>query len=51
VLGVPRSYIAQGPPDEILSNLGLDGAGIAASVREVLHRSAPRAPKPGATTA
>jgi len=38
VLGVPRSYIAQGRPDEILASLGLDGPGIARSVRELLHR-------------
>ncbi len=35
-LGLPRSYLAQGRPDSILSTLGLDGPGIAASVRELL---------------
>src|SRR5580658_5638430 len=33
VLGVPRSYIAQGRPDDILASLGLDGPGIADTVR------------------
>jgi 1-deoxy-D-xylulose-5-phosphate synthase len=35
-LGIPRSYIAQGKPDHILARLGLDGPGIAASIREAL---------------
>jgi 1-deoxy-D-xylulose-5-phosphate synthase len=34
-LGVPREYLAQGRADDILANLGLDGAGIAHSVRRV----------------
>jgi 1-deoxy-D-xylulose-5-phosphate synthase len=51
VLGVPRSYITQGPPDEILAALGLDGAGIAASVRELVRHPATRGPEPGSTTA
>ncbi|HEY1651494.1 MAG TPA: transketolase C-terminal domain-containing protein, partial [Acidimicrobiales bacterium] len=34
VLGVPREYLAQGKADDILSSLGLDGAGIAESVRQ-----------------
>ena len=33
VLGVPVEYIAHGKPDDILARLGLDGAGIAATVR------------------
>jgi 1-deoxy-D-xylulose-5-phosphate synthase len=33
VLGVPRQYIAQGRADDILASLGLDGTGIAESVR------------------
>jgi 1-deoxy-D-xylulose-5-phosphate synthase len=37
VLGVPRRYIAQGKADDILGNLGLDGAGIAESVRRALQ--------------
>jgi 1-deoxy-D-xylulose-5-phosphate synthase len=35
VLGIPRQFIAQGKPDAILANLGLDGPGIAESVRLV----------------
>jgi 1-deoxy-D-xylulose-5-phosphate synthase len=35
-LGIPRSYVPQGKPDAILTELGLDGAGIAASVSEAL---------------
>jgi 1-deoxy-D-xylulose-5-phosphate synthase len=33
VLGVPRQYLAHGRADDILASLGLDGAGIAGSVR------------------
>ena len=36
-LGIPRAYLAQGKPDRILSDLGLDGPGLAASVLEALH--------------
>ncbi len=46
ILGVPRSYIAHGKPDFILSDLGLDGPGIASTVmaaladeRERLHEA------------
>ena len=35
-LGVPAVYLAQAKPDRILSELGLDGAGIAAATRKVL---------------
>lgn len=35
VLGVPRQYLAQGKADDILTSLGLDGAGVAESVRRV----------------
>jgi 1-deoxy-D-xylulose-5-phosphate synthase len=35
VLGIPRQYIAQGRPDDILAALALDGPGIAESVRSV----------------
>jgi 1-deoxy-D-xylulose-5-phosphate synthase len=35
VLGIPRQFIAQGKADNILASLGLDGAGIAESVRRV----------------
>lgn len=37
VLGVPDTFIPQARPDAILSRLGLDGAGVAASVRRVLR--------------
>jgi deoxyxylulose-5-phosphate synthase len=33
ILGVPRAYIAQGKADDILASLGLNGSGIAESVR------------------
>jgi 1-deoxy-D-xylulose-5-phosphate synthase len=33
VLGIPRQYLAQGKADAILASLGLDGGGIAESVR------------------
>ncbi|HAM02829.1 MAG TPA: 1-deoxy-D-xylulose-5-phosphate synthase [Acidimicrobiaceae bacterium] len=36
VLGIPRAYVPQGRPDAILTELGLDGPGIAASVSEAL---------------
>jgi 1-deoxy-D-xylulose-5-phosphate synthase len=45
VLGIPRSYIAQGRPDDILASLGLDGPGIARSVRELLDRRAADEPR------
>ena len=35
-LGVPRAYLAQGKPDRILSRLGLDGPGLARSVRRAV---------------
>jgi 1-deoxy-D-xylulose-5-phosphate synthase len=38
VLGIPTMYIAQGKPDAILAELGLDAAGIAAAAREMLAR-------------
>jgi 1-deoxy-D-xylulose-5-phosphate synthase len=38
VLGVPREYIAHGKADDILASLGLDGQGIAESVRQALQR-------------
>jgi 1-deoxy-D-xylulose-5-phosphate synthase len=37
ILGVPREYIAQGKADDILESLGLNGAGIAESVRRIRH--------------
>jgi 1-deoxy-D-xylulose-5-phosphate synthase len=33
-LGIPRAYIPQGKPNDILSQLGLDGPGLARSARE-----------------
>jgi 1-deoxy-D-xylulose-5-phosphate synthase len=36
ILGVPREYIAQGKADDILDGLGLNGAGIAESVRRAI---------------
>jgi 1-deoxy-D-xylulose-5-phosphate synthase len=35
-LGIPRSFIPQDKPDRILAHLGLDGPGVAASVRQAL---------------
>jgi len=37
VLGVPRAFIAQGKPDQLLRELGLDGRGVAESVRRALE--------------
>jgi 1-deoxy-D-xylulose-5-phosphate synthase len=39
VLGVPVRFIPHGKPDDILASLGLDAAGIAATVRAVLTRA------------
>ena len=36
ILGLPRTYIAQGKPDRILADLGLDGPGIASAVTTAL---------------
>ena len=36
VLGTPVEYLAQGKPNQILANLGLDGIGIATSVTNAL---------------
>ena len=35
VLGVPRQFLPQGRADDILASIGLDGPGIAESVRRV----------------
>ncbi|HEX4125951.1 MAG TPA: 1-deoxy-D-xylulose-5-phosphate synthase [Acidimicrobiales bacterium] len=35
ILGVPRQFLAQGKADDILASLGLDGAGIAETIRRV----------------
>jgi len=40
ILGIPREYIAQGKADQILDDLGLNGAGVAESVRRA-RQSAP----------
>jgi deoxyxylulose-5-phosphate synthase len=42
VLGIPRAYIPQDKPDRILARFGLDGPGLAQSIREVV--SAPVLP-------
>jgi 1-deoxy-D-xylulose-5-phosphate synthase len=39
-LGIPRAYLAQGKPDRILARLGLDGPGLARSVRETVRGTA-----------
>ena len=36
VLGTPIAFIPHGKPDRILADLGLDGPGIAATVRSIL---------------
>lgn len=36
VLGIPRTFIAQDKPDRILARFGLDGPGLARSVRGIL---------------
>ena len=45
-LGIPRHFIAQGKPDRILAQLGLDGPGLARTVRQTARstsaRSTPR---------
>ena len=38
VLGVPTAYLAHDKPDAILSRLGLDGPGVAQTVRQALGR-------------
>jgi 1-deoxy-D-xylulose-5-phosphate synthase len=45
ILGVPRQYLAQGKADDILASLGLDGAGIAESIRQV-RLGVPAEPRP-----
>ena len=37
-LGVPATYVAHGAPESILSRLGLDGEGIAASAIAAVRR-------------
>ena len=41
-LGIPRAYIPQGRPDDLLAELGLDGPGVAASVRQLVDRAPAR---------
>ncbi len=36
-LGIPRAYLPHDKPDAILAGLGLDGPGVAASVRQVMR--------------
>jgi 1-deoxy-D-xylulose-5-phosphate synthase len=36
ILGLPRAYLAQGRPDGILTELGLDGPGLARTILKVL---------------
>jgi 1-deoxy-D-xylulose-5-phosphate synthase len=57
-LGIPRAFIPQDKPDRILARLGLDGAGLARSVRKALgarpevateEAGSPKAPTPPAT--
>ncbi|HLG68739.1 MAG TPA: 1-deoxy-D-xylulose-5-phosphate synthase [Acidimicrobiales bacterium] len=50
VLGVPRAYLAQGRADDILRQLGLDGPGVAAAVRQALGLGAPVAGSPASGT-
>jgi len=40
-LGIPRAYIPQGRPDDLLAELGLDGPGVAASVRQLVDALGP----------
>ena len=44
ILGVPRQFLSQGKADDILASLGLDGSGIAESVRRVRLEVATRPP-------
>jgi deoxyxylulose-5-phosphate synthase len=34
VLGIPRTFISQDKPDRILARFGLDGPGLAQSIRD-----------------
>jgi 1-deoxy-D-xylulose-5-phosphate synthase len=46
VLGVPNAYIPHGKPADILHSLGLDGPGIAASVRAAMEEAAVSSSRP-----
>ena len=48
-LGIPRAYIPQGKPDRILARLGLDGPGVARTVRDIV--AAPPGPVTGSAVA
>ena len=48
ILGIPREYIAQGKADQILDDLGLNGAGVAESVRRA-RQSATAGQRPSLT--
>ena len=37
ILGTPPAFIPQGSPARVLSNLGLDGPGIAASIVKTIE--------------
>ena len=37
VLGIPDRFLAHGKPDDILRDLGLDGAGVAEHIRSTLR--------------
>jgi 1-deoxy-D-xylulose-5-phosphate synthase len=50
-LGIPRTYLAQGKPDRILARLGLDGPGLARSVREAVRGTAGHGVDPADTKA
>jgi 1-deoxy-D-xylulose-5-phosphate synthase len=45
MLGIPRQFIAQGRADDILASLGLDGAGLAESVRRAMAKQPAPAPQ------
>ena len=45
ILGVPRQYLAQGKADDILASLGLDGTGIAETIRRA-RIGVPAEPRP-----
>ncbi|MEO7837390.1 MAG: 1-deoxy-D-xylulose-5-phosphate synthase [Acidimicrobiales bacterium] len=49
VLGTPNDFIASAPPGVILSRLGLDGAGIAASISAELATRLPQSDSPSSS--
>jgi 1-deoxy-D-xylulose-5-phosphate synthase len=48
-MGVPTAYLPHGKPDQILSGLGLDAAGVAEQVRGLMHRPRDRRRRAPAT--